>query len=275
MQTSPPLDEKEIDLIEYALGSEVNTRFFTQTASDPNWIDWLDDRGHLEALFVNGQLGECDRMLSWWLAERFVYNQPDKLFLLISKHKTRLHPMFWNDVAWTIGRATESFHDTTILSRWISLLLSTAPEEGLTPDGGYVLTSNLLGTIGKRCITHEMFEDLLLIFDTMMQGRLLIRDGYLLPGEDEDEENLLFDVELSLLGKYDESNELWEQGLKPNLSQVVVPLLDRVIRRLEDQYLTFRTWRELDIKLEPASEARPAIEDHEQNVGGRRKPRVD
>ena len=267
-QDSPTVDETKTDLIEYALGDETKTRFFTQAAIDPKWVDWLDEHGHLTGLFRGGILTEQAKILSWWLADRFVYSHPNKLFLLISKHNTSLHPRFWDDVARKLGTNTETFQDKKVQSRWLSLLLLTAPTEGDTTDGEYVFTSNRLGSIGKRCIAYEMFEDLLLIFDTMTQSRLLIRGGHLLPGEDEDEENLLFDMELRLLGKYNELNELWEQGLKPNLSQVVKPLLNRVIQRIEDQYLIFRTWGRADCQLESASQARSAIEDHEQNVGG-------
>ena len=93
-----------MDLIEYALGDETKTRFFTKAASDPKWIDWLDKRGHLNALFGNGTLDEPDKLLFRWLVEQFAHNHADKLFLLIGKHNTRLHPHFWQDLGYQIGQ---------------------------------------------------------------------------------------------------------------------------------------------------------------------------
>ena len=264
-QSSPPDDETRIDLIEYALGDETETRFFTKAAIDPKWIDWLDEHGHLTGLFRGGILTEQAKILSWWLADRFIYSHPNKLFLLISKHNTSLHPRFWDDVARKLGTDTETFQDKKVLSRWLSLLLSTAPTEGDTTDGEYVFTSNRLGSIGKRCIAYEMFEDLLLVFFAMIQSRLLVRGGYYLPG-DANEENLQFRVELTLRGEHDELNELWEEGLEPNLSQVAKPLLERVVIRLEEQYFTLHTWGKVHGTWDPISDGRLAIEAQESGM---------
>ena len=262
---SPPSDKKKADLIKYALADKVNAGFFVRTASNPDWIDWLDERGLLNSLFKYGKLKERDRILSRWLADQFVYNHSDQLFLLIGKHNMQLHPRFWDHLAWKIGAGTESPPTPTVLSRWISLLLSSVPSEGETANGEYIFTSNRLGAIGKRCVELEMYQELLLIFDAMIQGRLLIRDGYHLPG-DESDENLQFNWGFPSLGKFEELNDLWEEGLKPNLSLIVSPLLDRVIRLLEDLYLTSRAWGGPDLRLESASEGRFAIEAHQQNV---------
>ena len=125
---NPPfLDDETADLIEYALGDEIKTRFFIKTASDPKWIDWLDKRGHLDALFGNSTLSERDKLLSQWLVEKFAYNHADKLFILIGEHNTRLHPHFWHDLGYRIGRDKDTSWDKEILSRWISLLLATVP----------------------------------------------------------------------------------------------------------------------------------------------------
>ena len=176
-----------------------------------------------------------------------------------------LHPQFWRDIGWKLARDSESSWDKDILGRWISMLLSTAPGDGLTTND----TSNLLLFMGQRCIAHELLDSLLKIFDAMMQSRLLVRGGYSLPGGDENEENLLFNVELQLLSNHFELNELWEAGLKPNLSQVAKPLLDRVVIRLEEQYLTLRTWGKTHGTWDPISDGRPAIEPHEKNLDTR------
>ena len=264
-QDSPTVDETKTDLIEYALGDETKTRFFTQAAIDPKWVDWLDEHGHLTGLFRGGILTEQAKILSWWLADRFVYSHPNKLFLLISKHNTSLHPRFWDDVARKLGTNTETFQDKKVQSRWLSLLLLTAPTEGDTTDGEYVFTSNRLGSIGKRCIAYEMLEDLLLVFFAMIQSRLLVRGGYYLPG-DANEENLKFRVELTLRGEHDELNELWEEGLEPNLSQVAKPLLERVVIRLEEQYFTLHTWGKVHGTWDPISDGRLAIEAQESGM---------
>ena len=253
----PPLDEKSLDIIEYALEDETKIQFFTKAASDPDWIDWLDERGILNALFGDGTLSERDRDLSWWLAENFACNQADKLFLLIGKYNMRLNPHFWDALGWTIVRDKTSLAKD-ILSRWISLLLDTAPIHENTND--------LLRQIGECCIKHGMLDSLLEVFDTMAGSRLLIKEGFNWPDDDEDNGSPPVDVELPMIGNRFQLKTLWESGLKPNLSQVAEPLLERVVKRLKERYLTLHAWQKASRNSESTSYSRSAIEPHEQDV---------
>ena len=250
----PPLDEKSLDIIEYALEDKIKTRFFTKAASDPKWIDWLDQRGILNALFGDGTLSERDRDLSWWLIDRFAYGQADKLFLLIGKHNMRLNPYFWDALGRTIGRE-EASQDKNILSRWISLLLDTTPMHESTND--------LLYHIGKCCIKHEILDSLLQVFDTMASSRLLIKESIF--WDREDSESPPVDMELPLIGNYSQLERLWKGGLKPQLSQIAEPLLDLVIRRLKEQYHTSHAWQKATREYERTSYRRSAIEPHKQD----------
>ena len=261
----PPRDEETENLVNDALRDNTKTQFFTKSATDPDWIEWLNKHVHFTELFRYGTMSEQSKTLCRWLADQFVYNHSDQLFLLIGKHNMQLHPRFWDHLAWKIGAGTESSLSPTVLSRWISLLLSAAPREGKTPDGEYIFTSNRLYLIGKLCIQLEMHQDLLMIFDAMIQCQLLVKYGYHLPG-DEADENLQFNWEFPSLGKFEELDDLWDNGLNQNLSQIVNPLLDRVIRLLEDLHHTSRAWDGPGPRLESASEGRFAIETHEQNV---------
>ena len=252
----PPLDEESVDLIEYALEDKIKTRFFTKAASDPKWIDWLDQRGILNALFGDGTLSERDQVLSWWLIDRFAYDQADKLFLLIGKHNMRLNPYFWDALGRTIGRE-EASQDKNILSRWISLLLDTTSMHESTND--------LLYHIGKCCIRHEILDSLLQVFDTMASSRLRLKEGISRNSDDGDSESPPVDMELPLIGNYSQLERLWKGGLKPQLSQIAEPLLDLVIRRLKEQYHTSHAWQKATREYEHASYRRSAIEPHKQD----------
>lgn len=254
----PMLGEEEAGLIEEALQDETRIRFFTDAASSPEWIDWLDKRKHLDALFGNGTLGKQDEMLAQWLAERFAFSCADQLFLLIARHGTRLHPHFW----WDLGRKVESDKqdrlDKKILSCWVSLLLATAPVDA---------DKHVFLGIGKRCVEHGMMDTLLQVFDAMTRSRLQLKRSF--PWPDGDKGNQSPSVEVDLPPVRDHSwssaNKLWEGSLKPNLAQVVEPLLGIVVRRLEKQHLTLRAWRNASRKWDSDSFHRSAIERHEQN----------
>ena len=260
----PPLDEETVDLIEYALADATRTRFFTKAATAPEWIDWLDERGYLNPLFLDSTLSERDEIFSRWLVEQFSYTYANILFLLIGKHNMRLHPRFWYDLAYRIGRDRETSWDTDILSRWISLLLATVQENVNVNSVGHIHPSGLLQWLGERCIQHEMLDSLLQVFDAMMGNRLRVREGFFWPN-DESDEVLPVNVELPLIGKHDGLSKLWEEGLQLELSQVAEPLLSRVIKRLEDQYVTLCNWQKADRNWDPTSDSRSAIEPHEQD----------
>ena len=263
-ENPPPLDKETEDLMKYALADDTKTRFFTKAATNPEWIDWLDEREYLIPLFANDTLNKRDRIFSWWLVEQFAYSYANQLFLLIDKHNTRLHPRFWYDLAYRIGRDRETSWDKNILSRWISLLLATVQGNMNANSPGPIDTDTLLQRIGELCIQHEMLGSLLQIFDTMMDSRLRLRGGFLLPYGDESSEDLLFNVELPLIGDYHALRPLWKEGLKPKRSQVAELLLNRVIKHLEDRHITLCTWQKANRNWDPTSDSRSAIESHGQ-----------
>ena len=261
------LTEEDEGIINHALDDDTKTPFFTRNASHSDWIEWLDVREHLDRLFNDGQLKESDKILSWWLADKYLEDYSDLIFLLIANHRTSLHPTFWEHIARKIGGGNDTSLDTPVLSRWIALLLSTAPEKGHTSDDGYVNTSHWLTEIAQRCIPHQMIKELLSIFDTMIRSLLSIEENHYRPRH-ETEIDLRISLDVPLVGEYDELKEVWEKGLKPHLSKIAQPLLEKVIRSLESQYSFYCTWGRADRLLEPVSTRRSAIADHSQNVGG-------
>ena len=261
----PSLDEETEDLIKYALEDDTRTRFFTEAATTPEWIDWLDEREYLNPLFLDGVLSDQDEILSRWLVEQFACDWANKLFLLIGKHRTCLHPRFWSDLAYRIGKDRETSWDMDILSRWISLLLTTVRGDAEINILRYVNTSTLLQWMGEHCIQRGMLDSLLQIFDAMMGSQLRLEESFFWPSDDEDNETPPVDAKLLLIGKHKALDELWKKGLKPKRSQVAELLLNRVIRRLEERYITLCTWQQIHREWDSDSRRRSAIEPHEQD----------
>ena len=105
----PPVDEESSDLIADALSDPTLTRFFTDAASDPEWIDWLDGRKRLDSLFSSshGDLSEQDAQLARWLAQGFARSQANRLFHTIASHDLRIHPILWVELGRDIGARPE------------------------------------------------------------------------------------------------------------------------------------------------------------------------
>ena len=247
----PLLDDEEADLIAEALKDETKTRFFTKIASLPEWIGWLDKRKHLDALFGSSTLSQPDQVLAGWLAERFAFRYADDLFLLIARHHTRLHPDLRRNLERKIELDKQEPLDGKNLSRWVSLLLATAPVDA----NEYVLAS-----MGKRCAKNGLVDSLLQVFDAMAGSLLLLKPSFAWPDQGSSVE-----VDLPLVGDHYGLNRLWEIIQNPHLAQVAEPLLGIVIRCLKERHLTRRIWQNANREWDPESSHRSAIEPHGQN----------
>ena len=251
----PLLGEEDAGLIEEALKDETRTRFFTDAASSPEWIDWLDKRKHLDALFSNGNLSKRDVILVWWLAQRFAFSCADKLFLLFAQHGTRLHPFFWHVLGQEVGTGERDHLDKEVLSRWISLLLASAPAVA------YCRVSSVLFWMGEKSAKHGMLDCLLQVFNVMVGNRLQLKQDIWGSNVDDDDSTTAVDVDLVPIGEQYHLEVLWRNGLKPNLDQVAEPLLRQLVGCLEERHLTLSLWQETVGSRDSDSWRRSAIED--------------
>ncbi len=242
----PPVNKEAADIIEEALRDPTKTRFFTERATLPEWIDWLDERKHLAPLFGHGELSECSGVLSYWLANRFACHAANKLFLLIGKHKVRLHPNLWWKIGHEVSRG-EADLDNNVLSRWVSVLLTDIPENS---DSHHILHS-----LGDLCVRHGLFNSLLQIFDAMTVSRLVLKPGF--PSVNDEETPIR--AELKTIGAPYALWDIWRDHLKPNLNQIAEPLLRIVVGRLEERNRNLLVWGSNE------SWGRAAIESHGQN----------
>ena len=252
----PSLNEEEIDLIEDVFLDEAKARFFTKAVSSPEWIDWLDQRKYLDSLFGIDELSEHKRELAKWLANTFAHEHSDSLFLLIGRHGMQLHPAFWFELGRTIGLQNDPPIDEKTLSRWVSLLLATAPAR---PN------KHVLPWLGKRCIEAGLMDSLIEIFIACAAGRLKIERGFHLYDGEEENPHPPIRVKLPSISDHYGVRELWEKGIKPNLDSRIDPLLTSVVEQLTTQHRTLRAWQEATRNYELASFRRSAIEPHEQD----------
>ena len=253
----PPLNEEEVDLIDDALKDPVKTRFFTNAATSVEWVDWLDKRHHFANLFGTSDLSERDVLLAEWLADKFARSHADELFLLVGRQYVHLHPKLWDALCRSVGLQDEPASDADTLSRWVSLLLVTAP-------AGMKKQHPLLW-LGEYCVKSELFDCAVDVFDAMAASQLVVKRGFSSPDSDEEEQSPRIDVELGFVSDPSTIKKLWISNLKPNLHRVAEPLLTSVFRHLEVQYRTFEAWQKATRDWSPASFSRSAIEPHEQD----------
>ena len=260
-QAGPSLDEEEMGLVREALSDPNKVHFFTDAASSPKWIDWLDKKKYLDGLFETRDLNEIDRSLSKWLVTKFAFSHADDLFLLFGRHETRICPDFWAELGRTVGLdQSNSPLDKPAFARWVSFLLFTAslpmPRQ---------LVSTVLTWLGERCIERGMSDKTLEIFDSMAKIHIQIGPSLIWSDGGADNQPPRINVELPLVRDHFSIEKLWKEGLKPNLVQLAEPLLERLIYHLETQHFTFSTWQQANRIFNPTSRGRAGIEPHEQD----------
>ena len=241
------LDDEEEDLIADALSSAVRARFFTQAATAPEWVDWLESRGHLNGLFQAGDLGLSVAELARWLASSFALAHSGKVFELIGSHGMLMNPGVWRELAYAVGSGADSGTDPRVLARWVSLLVDSASQTGLDDTH-----TAFLPRLSERCAEHRLTGSALEIFSLLSTNRLgsgRWRDS----------------IEPSFGVDHYELNKVWEAALKPAVEDIAEPLLGVVLENFRTQFFTRGLWSGVESDWDPVSWGRSAIEPHEQD----------
>ena len=110
----------------------------------------------------------------------------------------------------------------------------------------------------------NLMPALLQIFAAMSKSLLLLEPGFARSPDDENDQPPR--ANLPLVCDHHILNEIWKQGLKPNLDQAAKPLLSLVVRRIEDQHRTLSAWKPANNKWDHVSNNRWAIEPHKYNM---------
>ena len=251
----PPISDEEADIIEYSLNNVITTRFFTDTAEMPEWIEWLDKRRLLDPLFADGNLSKRDALLARWLVDRFAIHHFADLILCIARHQMRISAHLWNELVQYVISEKNIF-DEQVFNRWISVLLSTMP--------AYVDNYSLMW-LGERCIKVGAVQSLLKIFGALLKRSLFIRPGFV----SSDSTNLSptkIDTELRTIGDYYTLNQLWQMGLKVEIPKIAEQLFRIAIGQIEERFIESQRWGLATPDGDIYSWQRSAIEPHVQDA---------
>ena len=252
----PPLGEEEEDLLVEAIGEPARVHFFTNVASDAAWIPWLEERGHLAALFRSGDLSEPEHRIARWLASTFVHSNPDDLFLLINRNDMRLHPVFLHHLVRSVAYLNDAAIDDDSLTRWVSCLVAIVPVGRGAQD---------LLCLKDRCIQADSDVGLLQLFDAIARYRIKVLPPFSSFDADGGNSQSCSGAEIVLQGDEYSIRDLWTNGLKPRLQSVAEPCLVIATEQLACRHRTYVAWRKADREWDPDSFSRSAIEPHKQD----------
>jgi hypothetical protein len=252
----PPTDEEAISEVEQALREVHTTRFLLNVARDPEWLRWLNGRKHLEPLFGIADLGERDMLLAGWLAQHFAIEHPHDVFEILAEHELRMNHKLWWAIGRELGVMKEKRLEESALKRWATILLASAPTRA---------DPHIFIWLADRCAGQGCVELTLKVFMAMSEHRLHVKPGFAWPDDEANEGRRRLEAECPLLADHWSLDEIWTKHLKPNLVQVVQPLLSGVARRLEEIHGALSAWDQASNEWDPGSYGRSAIEQHEQD----------
>ncbi|WP_080314631.1 DUF4020 domain-containing protein [Enterobacter cloacae] len=251
----PPTDEEAISEIEQALREVHTTRFLINVVRDPEWLQWLNRRKHLDALFGSVNLNERDGLLVQWLAQHFSIEHPDIVLGIIAAHGLQMNPVLWWSIGRELGVMIEKPLEVSALKRWISILLASAPKNA---------DPHVLMWLAERCASQGCIELILPVFMVMSEHRLSIKPGFVWPDDESNEHNRL-EAECPLRADHWLLNDVWTKHLKPFLPHLGQQLLSSIALRLQVMHDELTVWGKASRKWDPLSFRRSAIEPHEQD----------
>ncbi len=171
-QQQPPRDQQSADLIADALSDPIRTRFFTQSATDPEWVEWLSDRGLLDRVFATELSGDA-RQIQWqltrWLCASFARDHAEVLRRLLARHGMVLTADLWRELAGQLTAQSEQPFAPSDLSSWVSLLLEQIPTQIHDPEFE-------LHNIAQVAAGAELHDRLFGTFEALAQTCLTARD---------------------------------------------------------------------------------------------------
>ena len=253
-QKPPPQDDESTELLDDVLADETRTRFFTAKARHPSWIEWLDERKHIDDLFYeHKQLDRARRHLAHWLVDVFAVDDPNEVWLLIGRHGMKVNSELWHALAREIGSPRQPALEKETVARWVSFLLTTAP----VAAGDFELQN-----LSDRCIECQAWSSLVEIFEVVTAvGLRISRFPHELYGDLSGSKAPRVHAELeSVCDDYRYVvQHIWENGLKPNLGEHADRLFVVVLANLEAQHRTLYAWGNGSRAWDPLSYRRHSI----------------
>ena len=251
----PPVgttDDERAGIIEHALSDPVETRFFVESAELPEWIEWLDRRGHLTALFNDGELSQQDQRLIHWLISRFALTHDSTLFALMGRHGHRLNPVFWRLLSLQMQHSDQDPPEPAVLTRWVLFLASVIPKEA---------DEFALAWLAEACASVGATDGLLRVYEALTErfDRAPPSAGWA--------SSVMFHYEMQ---------KMLSEHIKPNLAKMAEPLLALTTMRLNARQAVSNAWGQRDPTWGSDNIRRSAIEPHEQDDdSGEVDPLVD
>ena len=249
------------DFMDLVMSDPVKTRFFTNVAAAVEWVDCINDMEYLNPLFGSEELKEQHRDLAEWMASKFACSSPYKLFGLIIEHGRLLNLQFWGILVNAVAGHSWNTDDKKELSQWIWMLLDSVPSD-LNQRNYRTIDQTQLLKLSELCFDNNFNREILQCLDLATKSEISLRSR----NRSFKNDPTKYAVEFHESGYYIAVNRLWKDYVKPKLDDLVEPLLNIAVRRLENLHETLVVWEYGNRETDGASVRRKAIEPNDQNI---------
>ena len=195
----------------------------------------------MTGLFTDGELGERDQTLVWWLVSRFAIAHDSALFALIERYDHRLNPTLWRQLCWQTQDSIPQSPDAAVMKRWVLFLSSVIPTHA---------DDAALSCLAEACASVRATDSLLRVYEAMMKrlSRVPPRPEW----------------RNSDMSHYF-AQKILSECIKPNLPEMSEPLLALVTIQLKERHAILVAWEGGDATSHWDNFSRSAIEPHPQD----------
>lgn len=236
-KTSPTDDDALKGEIRHILERDDTTKLFTKHIKGEEWPAWLEEQGHLKALFNNHPLNNRDEMLAKWLAKDYLNTHPDTLLKLAFKYNLKLNPRLWEQLGREAGK-NKSLEKTTF-ERWIDILITTKPAQ---THRVFYCSEFVLSWIAKQ--SHEYEAPLSALKAFMAMNDYDLKASF---HKTKDWSYQFFSANHHMHSE--DTKRVWKNYIKPHLESIATQLLKSTTGRLEDMSNSLHIWNPDGLEL--------------------------
>lgn len=216
--------------ISHILKRDDTTRLFTKYVRGEEWPAWLEEQGHLNALFDNRTLNDREEMIAKWLAKHYSNAHPYSLFKILFKHNLDINPKLWEELGRYIGD-NQTLEKRTF-EQWVDIIVASKPTRTHHNIPVYKSVFSWIALESKKygssLVALKMF---MALNDYDITAEIYKTD-------DDENERILTEYQIHSENTY----VVWKEYVKPELEHIAIPLLEHTTSYISDLSNRLKLW---------------------------------
>lgn len=226
------LNVESLDIVLEALKHAPGARFFTRHCNRPDWLRWLESKGLLKPLFTpDAVLGEIDKELASWFAERFVCDHAGDALSVMHRQGKLINEVLWRAITFQLFRTKDPRPEPKIFGQWLPILMNHVPQRG---------TGNLFDFILSQSNSPKNDSVAILLFEHLARPRIELKKDIWREISEREEDGV--SVEIVCEGREYWLTESWKSIFRPRLPEFSDRLIWIITSHLQYAFLLLDSW---------------------------------